>query len=255
MKTLWWIWATFLVSTVLSEPEPEPEPSAFLAPRNAETTKRAFEILQLLKRSDTCPGGYNSCSDLGHSEVCCRDGTNCSRDAADNVACCPTGASCTGSLTGTSAASDSFMFPHSASATPTTPGPPDATITGSTITGAPYPFVYIPTTFSDESTCSSYYTMCQNEYTKCTSSLGGGYGVTIGAPGEVGMTVVGNGGATPSAVSVCSSLSMDACHELSLGHCDSYNNWRSDASFAFPRRTSIQDLVFGLAVGVAGIFI
>lgn len=145
------------------------------------------------------------------------------------------------------------MFPQTATATTTT-GSPDATITGSTMTGAAYPFVYVPTTFSNAASCTSYYSLCESEYTACTANLAGRYGVTVAGPNGAGVTVQGPS-ATPAVASLCSSLSMDACHGLSLGHCDSYDNWQSNENRASFKRTSIQDLVFGFAVGVAGIFI
>lgn len=237
------IWATFLASTVLSD---SLETSPFLPPHDAETTKRAFEALQLLKRSNLCPVGYNPCTDLGSSKVCCQDGTNCSRDAADNIACCPAGASCTGSLTESNTGSNSFMFSQVAPSTTTVEGP--------TITGAAYPFVDIPTSFANAESCSSYYTLCRSQYSECTANLGAQYGVTVAGPSGAGVTIPGRAGITPAAA-VCSSLSMQACHGLQLAPCNTYSNWRSNENIALPRRTSVQDLVFGLAVGVAGIFV
>ncbi|OJJ40496.1 hypothetical protein ASPWEDRAFT_178345 [Aspergillus wentii DTO 134E9] len=243
MKASWWI-STFLASTVLSI-----DVLPFSPPQNAETNKRALQVLQILKRSDNCPSGYSGCSSLGDGNICCKDDSTCSRDAADNIACCPTGASCTGSLTATSTTTtNGFAFPSSATASATT-GPGDATITGSTMPGA-YPFVYVPTTFSNAETCSSYYSLCQSSYTGCLSSLGGNYAVTVAADGG-GITQ--GAGATPGAVSTCSSLSADACHGLNLGYCGSYGG--SNENGASVGRTSLQDLVLGLVVGVAGMFI
>jgi hypothetical protein len=48
---------------------------------------------------------------------------------------------------------------------------------------------------------------------------------------------------------------MEACHGLQMPHCITYNQWNSNANFALPRRTSVQDLLVGLAVAVAGMFI
>ena len=69
-----------------------------------------------------------------------------------------------------------------------------------------------------------------------------------------GVTVQG-GGATATA-GVCASLKLEACHGLNLGYCasgdkDSSENWASSSG----RRTSLKDLCFGMAVGVAGMFI
>jgi hypothetical protein len=247
MKASWWITATFLASPVLSI-----ETSPFLPPQFAEISKRAYDVLQFLKRADNnCPGGYGPCTNMGNSDVCCRSDTICTRDAANNIACCPTGAKCTGSLTGTSTGTGtSFIFPGTVTANPTTTTS-DATITGSTLTGA-YPFIYVPTTFPNAGICSSYYSVCQSEYSQCTSALGGRYGVTV-AGGGAGITVAG-GGAT-AAASVCSSLSQAACHGLNLGYCGTLATAGSSPNIAVPGRTpSMQDLVFGMVVGVAGIF-
>lgn len=248
MKASLWITATFLASTVLSI-----ETLPFSPPQFAEISKRAYDVLQILKRADNnCPGGYNPCTNLGHSDVCCRSDSTCSRDAADNIACCPTGAKCTGSLTGTSTGTDtSFRFPGTATAAPTTTTN-DATITGSTLTGA-YPFIYVPTTFPNAGICSSYWSVCQSEYSQCTAALGGRYGVTV-AGGGAGVTVVGGG--PTAAASVCSSLSQAACHGLNLAYCGTYATGGSSPNIAVSGRTSsLQDLVFGMVVGAAGMFI
>ncbi|RMZ38373.1 hypothetical protein CA14_007931 [Aspergillus flavus] len=244
MKVFGWISAAFFASTVLSI-----ETLPFSPPQSAEANKRAYEVLRILKRADSCPAGYDPCSNMGRSDVCCRQGSVCSRDAADNIACCPTGAKCTGSLTGDStSASTSFRFPGTATVSMTTTGPNDATITGSTMPGA-YPFVYVPTTFPNAGVCSSYYSLCQSEYTGCLSSLGGGYAVTVAAEGG-GVTRAGGGAA--GAVSTCSSLSMNACHGLNLGYCDTYATGTGDMNRAPPGRTSsLEDLVFGVVIGVA----
>lgn len=244
------IWATFLASTVRTD---SIETSPFLQPHIAQTAKRAFEALQVLKRSNLCPVGYNPCTDLGSSKVCCQDGTKCARDAADHIACCPTGASCTGSLTESSTGSTSFEFSQVAPST-TTSDLPGASVAGTTMTGAAYPFISIPTSFANAESCSSYYTLCQSEYSECTAQVGAQFGVTVAGPGGAGVTIPGRAGITPAAA-VCSSLSMQACHGLQLPQCNTYSNFRSNANIALPRRTSVEDLVFGLAVGVAGMFV
>lgn len=257
MRASWWIgiWATFLSSTVRSV-----DTAPFAAPEQAEANKRAFEVLQLLRRSDNnCPSGYSPCTSLGKSDACCKKGTNCSRDAADNVACCPTGASCTGSLTasatGGSYTGSSFMFPQDATASTTAPSVTGSP--GSTLSGA-YPFVYVPTTFTDASTCSSYYSRCQSDYSQCTGALMGRYGVTVGGNGGAGTTVEAIT-ATSQATSICSSLSVEACHGLGLGYCGTVKTGtahEASGNAAVPRRaSSLHDLVLGLAVGVAGMFV
>ncbi|KAF2767956.1 hypothetical protein EJ03DRAFT_337249 [Teratosphaeria nubilosa] len=58
------------------------------------------ETHNLLKRSTSCPSGFNSCSNLGAANLCCASQAVCSADYAGNVACCPSGAACTGSISG-----------------------------------------------------------------------------------------------------------------------------------------------------------
>jgi hypothetical protein len=255
MRASWWIgiWATFLPTAVLSI-----DTAPFISPEDVETSKRAYEVLQILKRNDNCPSGYNACTNEGNSNACCIDGTTCTKDSADNIACCPTGASCTGSLTATATATgttetgSSFVFPQGATATTTESG----SETTSTVSGA-YPFVYVPTSFANAQTCSSYYSQCQSEYTGCTQALMGRYGVTVGGSGG-GVTVEAVT-ATSQATSICSSLSAKACHGLSLGYCASVETaTATDASGngALPGRTSsLNDLALGLVVGVAGMFV
>lgn len=259
MRASWWIgvWASFLPSVLSIETAP------FSAPETIESNKRAFEVLQILRRADNnCPTGYNPCTSLGNSNACCKQGTNCSRDAANNIACCPTGASCTGSLTGASTAMStgtSFMFPQDATATTTTSTADSsaASITGSTISGA-YPFVYVPTAFSNAATCSSYYSLCQSEYSQCTAQLMGRYAVTVGGAGGAGVTVEA-ATATSQATSICSSLSQAACHGLQLSYCATAAAATAHAASgngaALVRTTSLHDLILGLMVGIAGVFI
>ncbi|PYH99142.1 hypothetical protein BO71DRAFT_369936 [Aspergillus ellipticus CBS 707.79] len=256
MKLSGWISATFFASAVLSTETtaaPSIDTVPFYYPQNADASWRAFKVLQLLrKRDDNCPSGYDPCSNVGHSNLCCQDGTKCTRDAADNVACCPTGASCTGTLTETGTvvggSTSSFRFPQTATATQTTDGT-SVTLTGSTIAGA-YPFVDIPTTFANARVCSSYYSMCQREYTGCLSQLGGGYAVTVAAEGG-GVTRAGGGAS--AAISTCSSLSAEACHGLSIGYCNSYSTDVYENRAAMPRRSSsLEDLFFSTLIGLAG---
>ncbi|KAJ5935416.1 hypothetical protein N7466_004963 [Penicillium verhagenii] len=259
MRTSRWIgiWATFLPAVLSIETAP------FSSPEDAQTNKRAFEVLQILKRSDNCPSGYNACTNEGNSDACCISGTTCTKDSADNIACCPTGASCTGSLTGTATSTStgttetgsSFVFPQGATATTTTES---GTETVSTASGA-YPFVYVPTSFVNAQSCSSYYSQCQSEYTGCTEALMGRYGVTVGGSGG-GVTVEAVT-ATSQATSICSSLSLEACHGLSLAYCASVATATATATDAsgngaLPgRSSSLHDLALGLVVGFAGMVI
>lgn len=198
---------------------------------------------RLFKRQG-CPGGFTNCGALGNSGACCPTNQVCARDSAGNVACCPVRALCTGTIrgtapgtgvgsstgavivggsTGTSAvtlsssvtATSGFLFP---SAT-TTPAP---SFTGSTVPGAVFPFVFIPTTFANAAECSSYATSCSNQYQSCLAALGGGVnGVTVSGA-NVGITVQGASTTVASASSVCSSLSQQACYGLQTGICPQY---------------------------------
>lgn len=249
MKPATWLWPAFLgsaLSTTPPTPTPTPTPtSPFHAPQTASPQNLAQE--HLFKRADNCPGGYNPCNNLGRSDICCESDARCSADAANNIACCPTGASCTGSLTAT----DTGAGTGSAGVGNT------VSLTGSTIPGAAYPFVVIPSTFADAAACTGYYSLCRSEYAACTASLGGGqggrYGVTVAGPNGAGVTVGPGASTAPSgAVSVCSSLSMRACHGMNLGDCGSGSN---GGNGAVGRRTSVQDLFLGVVVGVAGMFV
>lgn len=147
------------------------------------------------------------------------------------------------------------MFPQGATATTTAPDSAPA-ITGSTVDGA-YPFVLVPTSFANPETCSSYYSLCQSEYTQCTQALMGRYGVTVGGAGGAGVTVEAVTAAS-QATSICSSLSARACHGLGLNYCATVPTGAAQGASgnaAVPRKTSLHDLVLGLAVGVAGVFI
>lgn len=55
-----------------------------------------------LKRqlSDSCPSGFDSCSNLGAPGLCCASAATCTPDSRGNVACCPTGSVCTGQIGG-----------------------------------------------------------------------------------------------------------------------------------------------------------
>lgn len=86
----------------------------------------------------------------------------------------------------------------------------------------------------------------------------GRYGVTIGAAGG-GKTVQAVTAAS-QATSICSSLSVEACHGINLAYCSGVatqtGSADADGNDASPARmSSLHDLVFGLAVGVAGMFI
>ncbi|ERF76108.1 hypothetical protein EPUS_01441 [Endocarpon pusillum Z07020] len=196
---------------------------------------------RLFKRQG-CPGGFTNCGALGNSGACCPTNQVCARDSAGNVACCPVRALCTGTIGGTApgtgvgsstgaviiggstgtppssvTATSGFLF----SSVTTTPAP---SFTGSTVPGAVFPFVFIPTTFANAAECSSYATSCSNQYQSCLATLGGGVnGVTVSGA-NVGITVQGASTTVASASSVCSSLSQQACYGLQTGICPQYGS-------------------------------
>ncbi|KAH8697478.1 hypothetical protein BGW36DRAFT_168532 [Talaromyces proteolyticus] len=247
------------------------ETAPFIQPIDGEFPgQQAARVMRILRRDDSCPSDYNGCSGQGNSNVCCKSGTTCTVDAANNIACCPIGAACTGTLSGSTTAgggggngatTSSFMFPQSTSATTTTSAPP-VSITGSTVAGGAYPFVYIPTSFANAATCVSYYSFCQEEYTSCIVSLGGQYGVTVAGAGG-GVTVQGNTAVTSAsaALSICSSLSTQACYGLREGYCTAFgtasasNGQFVTGSYAPRRRSSLSEIILAAAAGVLGMFI
>lgn len=85
----------------------------------------------------------------------------------------------------------------------------------------------------------------------------GRYAVTIGGAGA-GKTVQAVT-AVSQATSICSSLSVEACHGINLGYCGSVatqtGGSETSGNAAPVRTSSLQDLVLGLAVGFAGMFI
>lgn len=215
------------------------------------------QSLELVKRQ-TCPSGFSNCAAQGNGGACCSSGTTCTTDGGGRVACCPTNAACTGTINagtgsgslvtltqgGTTSSSSLFLVPATASgstsgsitASPTasssTSGglvfPTTTTAAsiaggfggGSTVPNAPYPFVFIPTSYANAQACSSAFTQCQSQFTSCTASLGGANGVTVSG-GGAGTTVAG-ATATGSASAICSSLSQTACYGLQLSNCQAY---------------------------------
>ncbi|RDW94117.1 uncharacterized protein DSM5745_01439 [Aspergillus mulundensis] len=246
MKLSGWIAIAFFGAGALST-SPSHIPFDHPITASPETNRRAYDILQLLnKRDGNCPGGYSPCDNLDNSGICCRTDAICTSDDANHIACCPSGASCTGTLGGGST-SGSGGWQTTSDATTTTDDDPTSTITGSTMNGG-YPFVYVPTSFSDADECSSYYDRCQSSYTACVTYFGG-YGVTVTGGGA---DFTQTGGAA-SAVETCSSLSQSACRGLNLGVCGNYEGGTDGAGYR--RTSSLQDIVVGMVVGVAGFFI
>ncbi|EED24294.1 hypothetical protein TSTA_076600 [Talaromyces stipitatus ATCC 10500] len=242
----------------------EPELAPFTHPATAASTAlpEFAHDFEFFKRDGNCPANYNTCSNEGNSGICCRSGTTCTVDGANNYACCPTGAKCTGTLGATatggngnsgSATTSGFMFPQGTTSTTAS----RATITGSTIPGAAFPFVYIPTTFSNAASC--------NEYSSCIASLGGQYGVTIVGGGGGGVTVQGNTAApsASAAVSTCSSLSRQACYGLQESYCTAFGTSGGTTTggqfvagnYAPTRKSSLHEILLAAAAGVVGMFI
>ena len=229
-----------------------------------------------LAKRQACPSNYNSCAGLGDSSACCAPDTNCARDQAGNVACCPFNAACTGAISGTatgSITSTTSGFVLGGTTTSTDVLGPPTTVNGvfgggSTVPNAPYPFVYIPTSYTDAALCSQYYTSCQSESASCFASLGGQInGVTV-AGGGSGITVGGAVTTTipaASASSICSVLSASACYGLQPAACTQFQtgtNGVASATFAQaapPRMTAGPRIMYamgaGAVVGAAGQFI
>jgi hypothetical protein len=245
------------------------DPAPFIPPLDKHLVqKQAADALRdLFKRQNSCPAGYSSCSNGG---LCCQDGTTCTQDAANNIACCPTGAACTGTLGGTASGNGNvvtssntgFQFPQSTTVTTTPTSGATAAITGSTVSGAQFPFVYIPTTFANAATCESYYSQCQSEYSSCVTSLGGAFGVTVAGAGG-GVTVQGAAAVT-SAQSICSSLSQKACFGLQQAYCSGLGTASATSSggqfitggnAASRRTSSLHDLAIAVVAGLLGMFV
>lgn len=228
----------------------------------------------LLRRQNICGSGFISCASFGGVGACCKSNAMCALDQAGHVACCPVGSACTGtinagSVAATGLSSASTMASSQSSPTTKTPSTTgnSAQITGSksTVQNPYFPFVYLPTTFSNAADCSSSFSSCATAFTSCTSSLGGGAnGIT--APG---VTITGPGvGATAqsplpsaSAASICSSLSTQACYPLQLTSCPMYGTagetTPSAATFVAPNAAptmcaALYGIGAGIAVGLAG---
>ena len=228
----------------------------------------------LLRRQNNCGSGFISCANLGGVGVCCKSNAMCAIDQAGHVACCPVGSACTGTInagsmiaTGLSTSSVMASSAFSQATTTTSTTASGAQITGarSTVANSYFPYVYLPTSFSNAADCSSSFSSCASAFTSCTSSLGGGAngitapGVTITGPG------VGAGAQTPlpsaSAASICSSLSTQACYPLQLANCPMYGTAGetapSAATFVAPnaaptRCAALYGMGAGIVVGIAG---
>lgn len=99
-----------------------------------------------------------------------------------------------------------------------------------------FSFPYALTNFDNSASCASAASACSENYEICTKQLGGNgdYAVTIEVPGGGGVTVDGsNQDLGPSATSICSSLSSEACSAVEATQCDSYDD---PASSLYPSR-------------------
>lgn len=76
-----------------------------------ESEKSAWRLLRrvlaaLESRDWACPGGTNSCTDIGYPNSCCPTGETCmviQDTGLGPVGCCPSGSSCGGTITGCAA--------------------------------------------------------------------------------------------------------------------------------------------------------
>lgn len=162
---------------------------------------------------------------------------------------------CTGTA-GTPAAATGAPAARLGSSTASGTAITHAIIGGSTVANSFYPFPYLPTTYPNAAVCTSSFSSCQLESAKCTGMLeGGGMAVTIRGPGG---EVTQAGAMMPSsAESICSSLSVEACHGLDLAQCSTLggakatgaaNSFVAGSANAAPTRCAV---LYGMGVGVA----
>lgn len=232
------------------------EYSPFYEPYLGETS-RSYNgfVLDVFRRDDNCGSGL-SCEAMGDKASCCKSKTRCAVDMAGHVACCPDNAQCTGTIGGGAATA----MATSIGSSPTGPAASAAITAGSgrIVSNGFYPFPYLPTTYPNAAVCSSSFSSCQTEFSKCTSNLlAGDNGLTISGIGP-GIT---REAALPStsAASVCSSLSTKACYNLQLTNCPMYGTAAGGtfeaAEGAAPTRCAGMygvGMGVGVALGVAG---
>lgn len=139
------------------------------------------------------------------------------------------------------------MFPEPGTATITNP----PTLSGSTIPNAPFPFIIIPTSFSNQAECVNSYSGCASQYERCTSSLGGVNGVTIDYGNGAGTTIQGVPGSA-DAQSVCASLSRQACHGLHEAYCTAFQGGNSGGSSPSVRHSALYEILVGIGIALAG---
>ncbi|KAI1175399.1 hypothetical protein F4777DRAFT_332475 [Nemania sp. FL0916] len=234
----------FSVATALST-MPTVTPTATLALANAVDPlgySGVRDFFPIEQRAVVCPADYFSCEDKGpqFKGACCETGQVCSLDAYQSAACCPTSATCTGVAPG---------------------GGPTAM--PSYISNPYFTFPVIPTSFSNVAACTTALRDCSGNYNACLKDLGGGgtgagYGVTIQVPG-VGGTTVAQAQTTlaaATATSVCSSLSLAACHGLSNGLCSAgtQGGFTIGSANSAPRPTAacMAGVLAGVGLGIVG---
>ncbi|APA06280.1 hypothetical protein SS1G_01212 [Sclerotinia sclerotiorum 1980 UF-70] len=264
--------AALQIPSLLSPPEPFYAPLSLNLDISSEASLISNETIlpdtspasskpkpELLKRNGNCPSNYNSCSTLNAADggACCPASATCSTDASHNIACCAIGASCTGTVTTPGA----------------TPASVSATVTGTFVPNAYFPFPILPTNYVNSAACSSATDACAKNYAICTVDLQGGMGgaITISAPNG-GVTVaasVPTGGylGEASAASVCQSLSSVACAAVESGGCARYGTGTATTTAGFvigtngvgamiPRPTMMNCLPYAAAAaGVMGLVI
>lgn len=233
--------------------------SPFLTPNtDSASSFNGIINLDLFRRDSKCP---TDCSAM-NSQACCPKDTNCAIDGAGNIACCPHNAECTGNLGEGGGAAPTATPASGSKANTASAAAITHAITGSsTVANSFYPYPYLPTTYANAAQCTSSFSSCQLESAKCTSMLeGGGMAVTVSGPGG-GVT---QEGAMPvsSAESICSSLSVEACHGLALTQCATLGGATGTAAGSFvvggsanaaPTRCpmALYGMGLGMAVGVA----
>ncbi|KAI0534012.1 hypothetical protein GGR58DRAFT_484330 [Xylaria digitata] len=201
----------------------------------------ALDFFPIHRREITCPANYFSCEDQGaqFQGACCENGQTCSLDAHQSAACCPTTATCTG----------------------VAPGSGPTATTASYVSNAYFSFPIIPTSFSNAAACTTALRACSENYDACVEGLeggNGGYGVTIQVPGAGGTTVAQAQTTLPSATasSVCSTLSLQACHGLSNGlcHAGTQGGFTVGSENRAPRPTAacMAGVIAGVGFGIVG---
>jgi len=206
------------------EVEPAVQPFENVSPRDPNP-------LFLLKRQNACSSGLVQCTAV-NSAVCCPTTAVCTRDQSGNAACCPTGVVCTGALGGSTIQGSSSTTPYVLGGSTTQPSSStDATAQVtvpagySTVANQYYPFIAIPTSYSNSQACLSAYTLCSSASQACLSSLAGTIGVTVSGLGSQGLTQSGSSGTViSSAAAICSSLSSRGCYDLQSGQCNSFGS-------------------------------